>query len=218
MVHHEFYALAAGVLVERLDVEVRVRGDEVEHIVLAAVGPVLPAYVPAFHEQGVEAVGGREVYVAAHIGVVGAVASVRRGCGVVETVELDGRHVGVGPASLAGYHLPPYAHVLDRLDPVDIFVGARLVEVEHKAAGELFLGRVGHLDRPPRGGARRLHVALPSLRVRGEEGAERAGLAVYEQMHARIVYQGGFVDVDIQSVVRLHLQGGLYSGGAEKRL
>ena len=98
MMHNQPDALAVRVLVEGGDVEVRIWGEEVEDVVLVAVGPVFPAYVPAFHEDGVESVLGGEVYVFAYVLVVGGVPSVRLGGGVVGLAELYGAvFVGVGP-------------------------------------------------------------------------------------------------------------------------
>ena len=76
MVHHEAHALAPGIGVERLDVEVGVGGDEVEHIVLGVAGPVFPTFVPALYEHLVEAMLGGEVDVAAHVLIGSSVASV----------------------------------------------------------------------------------------------------------------------------------------------
>ena len=44
------------------------------------------------------------------------------------------------------------------------------------------------------------------------------GVAVYEQVHAGIVHEGCFVDVDVEAVVGLHLERGLHAAGAEEGL
>ena len=51
MVHHESHTLLMGVLVESLDVEVRIWSHEVEDIVLVAVCPVFPTFVPSLYEN-----------------------------------------------------------------------------------------------------------------------------------------------------------------------
>ena len=87
VVHHQPDALGMGIFIEGSDVEVRIRGHEVEDIVLVAVCPVLPAYVPALDKQGVETVLGSEVYIGAHLFIVGAVTAVRLCGGIVGYTE-----------------------------------------------------------------------------------------------------------------------------------
>ena len=84
VVHHEPDSLGAGVVVEALEVKVRVGRLEVEDVALPAVCPVLPAHVPSLDEHLLEAVAGGEVDVAAHLLVVGGVAPVGGGAAVVE--------------------------------------------------------------------------------------------------------------------------------------
>ena len=88
--------------------------------------------------------------------------------------------------------------------PGHVLIGARLVEIEHETAREHFLGAVGHLHRPPRSVARSLHITLPALGVRSEEGTEHQGFLIHVEVHAGVVVQGGLVDADIESVVRPH--------------
>ena len=69
VVHHQFHPLRVGVLVQPLDVEVGIGGHEVEHVVLAVTEPVLPAFVPPFHENLVKVVLRRKVDVLANLRV-----------------------------------------------------------------------------------------------------------------------------------------------------
>ena len=126
--------------------------------------------------------------------------------GVIRHAELYRRHVArIGPVALAGDHFPPYAHVFHGLDPRGVVIGARLVEVQDQLRGEDVAGVVRDRHRAPRGMAGRLHVAFPPLcvgrKVRGEDEIP--------------VVQ---VDVDVEPVVALHLQGRLYARGREGRL
>ena len=161
MVHNEADAFLVGVLVQRWQVEVGVGGKEVEDEVLLLAVPVLPADVPTLDEQGVEAVLGGEVDIAAHIGVVGAVLAV--GLGVLK-VGLAKAHrgevVGVVPRALAAYHLPPYAHILHRVNPAHILESTGLVQVQNQPRAQHVGGLVAHHHRAPRGVARCLHTAL----------------------------------------------------------
>ena len=87
--HEEFHTLGMGIFIEGLDVEVRIWGHEVEDIVLVAVRPVLPADVPTFHKDLVEAVLCGEVNVSADILIVGTVGSVRLAAAVVCHSEMN---------------------------------------------------------------------------------------------------------------------------------
>lgn len=63
-----------------------------------------------------------------------------------------------------------------------------------------------------------LHVALPASGIGGEvrhEG-ERGGVEL--EMHAGVVDEGCFVEVDIEAVIGAHLQGGLHAGLRERCL
>ena len=118
VVHHELHALAVGILVERLDVEVWIRSEEVEHIVLAVARPVFPTFVPSLYEHLREAVGGREVDILAHLLVGGAMFAVGLRLGVVGETELHRRIVvGIAPCLVAGNHLPPYTAILGWVNP-----------------------------------------------------------------------------------------------------
>ena len=87
MVHEKFYTLRMCILVERFDVEIRVRSNEIEHVILVAVSPVFPAYVPAFYENLVEAVFRGEVDIAAYILVVCRMLAVRFRRSIVSNVK-----------------------------------------------------------------------------------------------------------------------------------
>ena len=130
VVHHQFYPFGMSILVQCIDVEVRIGRHEIEYIILAVAEPVLPADVPALDEQLVEAVLGCEVDVFADIRIVGGMQPVRFGLGIVHAVELDGGDIeGVRPGLVAGDHFPPYAHILDGLDPGGVGILAGFVEV-----------------------------------------------------------------------------------------
>ena len=102
MVHDKADAFFMGVFVKSRQVKVGVRREEVEDELLLLAVPILPADVPAFDEQPIEAVGSGEVDVAAYIGVVGAVGAVGLGVFVVGLAEFHRREVvGVGPGAFS---------------------------------------------------------------------------------------------------------------------
>ena len=116
--HHKAYALRVRIIVQRLDIEIRIRGHEIENIVLGIAEPVLPADIPPFHQKLVETVLRGKIDIAAHIRIVGTVASCRLCGSIVGLAEFHGTELaGIGPVALAGNHLPPYAHVFYRSDP-----------------------------------------------------------------------------------------------------
>ena len=58
------------VVIQGLDVKVRIRCDEIEDIVLGETEPVFPSLVPSFYKHLVESMLCGEVDVAAHVLVV----------------------------------------------------------------------------------------------------------------------------------------------------
>ena len=118
VVHDEADAFLVCIFVQSRQIKVGIRCEEVEDELLLLAVPVLPANVPTFDEEAIEAVGGGKVDVAAHISVVGAVGAIGLGVFVVGLAEFHrGKVVGVGPGTLARNHLPPNAHVFHRVYP-----------------------------------------------------------------------------------------------------
>ena len=118
VMHEKFDTLRVGIVIQSLDVEIRVRCHEIEHIVLVTVSPILPADIPALHKHLVETVPGREVNVLADILVVGRVPAVRLGGGVVGDTEMNrGEVVRVGPGAFTGDHFPPDTHIFHGMNP-----------------------------------------------------------------------------------------------------
>ena len=88
VVHHQLHSLRVCIFVQILDVEVGVRGHEVEHVALPHVGPVFPTYVPSLYKHLVESIGGGEVDVLLHLLGVGGMAAVGLHLAVVGLAEL----------------------------------------------------------------------------------------------------------------------------------
>ena len=187
-----------GISVESREIEVRIRGHEVEDVVFLLVVPVFPAFVPAFYQKCVKAVLRRKIYVAADIFIVRAVIAVGPDRGIVGHTELNGRKlVGVRPLALPRNHLPPDAHIFYGMDPAHILKGAGLVEVEDKAGGE-HLGRAfADLHRPPGRPARCLEPSFHPLCIRRKPGAEGHLPGVQVEVHRGIIHHFRFVKIDI---------------------
>ena len=104
VMHHKPESLGMGIGIESIDVEIRIRGHEIEDIVLAAVGPVLPADVPAFDQDCIKTVLRSEVDVLSDIVVVGAVPSVRFRLRIVDRTLDSDLPLVFGIAKLAKKH------------------------------------------------------------------------------------------------------------------
>ena len=133
VVHDDLHALALSVVTELSDVEVGVRGDEVKDTILTVAEPVFPTDIPAFDQDGIEAVLSGEVDVLLDVLGVGSVLAIRLHLRVVGLTDLHvGQVVGVRPRALARDHLPPDPYILNRLDPVGGLIGAGFIEVISK--------------------------------------------------------------------------------------
>ena len=98
MVHHEFHSFRVCIVIESLDVEVRIRRYEVEDIVFLLAKPVFPSDVPALYEYLIESVGSGEVDVFAHLLVSSAMLAVRLHVVVIVEFEVYAwQIIGVSP-------------------------------------------------------------------------------------------------------------------------
>ena len=91
--HHQLDSLRLRILVQFLDIEIRIRCHEVEYIVLVAVRPIFPSFVPTLHKNLIETMLGSEINITAHLLVVCRVTSVRSSLRIVGLAELDRREV-----------------------------------------------------------------------------------------------------------------------------
>ena len=216
VVHEELDTLGVGIVVEGLDVKVWIRSSEVENLLLAVGGPVLPADVPALDKHLVEMVLGGEVDVAAHVGIVGAMGAAGLCLGIVGLAEAHVVEVvGIVPSVAAYNHLPPDATVFDRMNPRRVGVFTRLIEVERELAREHVACVVADKHRAPRRGAGCLHEALHARGVGREPRLKHHVLIVEVEVHRGIIDAGSLVDVDVKAIVSLQLQRGLHAGGRE---
>ena len=56
VMHDHFHTFGLGIVTDFLKIEIRIRGHEIEDIVLKMAEPVLPAFVPALYKHRIEAV------------------------------------------------------------------------------------------------------------------------------------------------------------------
>ena len=136
--------------------------------------------------------------------------------GPVYLVELDaGILVGVVPRALADNHLPPHATVFCGVDPACVLNLARLVEVVYHLGGEHRARVVAHHHGAPGSLAGCLHVALHACGVGCKPRFEHEVLVVEVEVHRGVVHACGLMDVDVESILGLELQGCLHAGGRE---
>ena len=219
MMHEEFHALGMSILVKCLDIEIRIRCHEIEDIILIAVRPVFPADIPALYQNLVKAMFGSEVDIAAHIRIVRRMPAVRLGRRIIGNAEMHGREViGICPSAFSGNHFPPHTDIFHRMNPRNVIIGTRLIEIQHEPGLQLFTSIVHHLNRPPRALARSLETAAPALGVRRKFRAESQCRRVQIEVHARVIHQCSLMDIHIEPLVGLHLQGSLHARHRERRL
>ena len=118
MVHQQLDTLGVGIVVEHLDVEIRIRCHEVEDVAFPHVCPVFPTNIPTLDQHLVETILGSEVDVSLHILIVGLMGAVGLHLRPVNLVELDaGEVVGIVPRATTHNHFPPHTTILGRMNP-----------------------------------------------------------------------------------------------------
>ena len=210
MVHHQFDAFLVGVCLQRFDVEVGIGLCEAEVVVF--LPQVFPSLVPSFYEELVEPVPGCKVDVASDIVVVGGMSACGLEFRVVGLSESYRLVVGIVPCGCSGHHFPPYAHVFDGMNPRRVFQFAWLVEVEYQVGCEHLPRIIHHHDGSPWRGIGAAYESFPAFGVRREDGFEHHPPVVECEVHGGVVDECCLVDVDVESVVGLHQQGGLCAG------
>ena len=100
MMHHQLHTLRVGIVVEHPDIEVGIRGNEVEDIELLVTEPVFPTFIPAFHQHLMQTVPGGEVDVPFHLLVGSTVNAVGLALAIIGDTQTHRRIIiGVGPNS-----------------------------------------------------------------------------------------------------------------------
>ena len=213
MMHDELHSLGMCILIECLDVEIRIGSQEIEYFFLHIATPVFPTDVPSFYQDSIETMGCSKVNVTAHIGIVGRMLARWLGMYIVGSIQLHGRIImGIGPLPLTGNHLPPYTHVLHRMNPGGILDLARLIEVENQVGRQNLAGIICNDHGTPRALERSLHVSLHSLGIRGKPRGKGHGLVIQIQVHGWIIHQSSLMQIDVDTIISLQLERGLYSG------
>ena len=213
VVHNDLHALALSVVTELSDIEVGIRSDEVEDAILAVTEPVFPTDIPAFDQDGIEAVLRSEVDVFLDVLRIGSVLTIRAYLRVVRLTDLHIRKViGVGPRALTRDHFPPDPYIFNRLDPVGRLIGARLIEVVGELGGKDIARITADDSRTPRRVEGGFDVSTVALCIGGQLDTEGHRLVIQIKVDRREVDECSFVEVDVYALIALEHQRGLHAG------
>ena len=118
VVHHQLHTLRVCVVVEHLDIEVRIWSYEIEDIEFLMTEPVFPTFVPAFYQHLLQTVLGSKVDIALYFLVGCTMSAIRLALAVIGYTEANRwQVVGIAPGLGANNHIPPYTAVLGRMNP-----------------------------------------------------------------------------------------------------
>ena len=212
VVHDDLHALALSVVTELSHIEVGIRSDEVEDAILAVTEPVFPTDIPAFDQDGIEAMLRGKVDVFLDVLGVGSVLTIRAYLRVVRLTDLHIRKViGISPRALTRDHFPPDPYIFNRLNPVGRLIGARLIEV----VGELRGKDIARVTADDGGTPRRVEggfdVPAIALCIGGQLDMEGHRLVIQIKVDRREVDECRFVQVDVDTLIRLEHQRGLHA-------
>ena len=118
VVHHQLHALRMSIVIEHLDIEIRIWSHEIEDIEFLMTEPVFPTFVPAFYQNLLQTVLGCKVDIALYFLVGCTMSTVRLALAVIGYTETNRwQVVGIAPGLGAYNHIPPYTAVLGWMNP-----------------------------------------------------------------------------------------------------
>ena len=174
--------------------------------------PVFPTFVPSLYQYLLQTILCSKVDIALHLFVGSTMSAIRLALAVVGYAKANRRQVvGIAPRLGAYNHVPPYATILSRVNPRSILNLARLVEVQSQLARQHVAGIVANKDSTPRSVERSLNEALTAYSIRSKPRLEGQSLVVEVEVHSRIIQASSLVNVDIKSILSLHLQRSLHA-------
>ena len=207
VVHHQSDTLWMGILIEIFYIEVGIWRYKIKYIIFWLSKPIFPTDIPTFDQNLIKSMFGGKINISSDIVGVGRMLSVTFSFGVVEAIKFHRRKIiCIRPLFTASDHFPPYAHILDRLDPWSVIISARFVKIEYQIWRKHITSIVTDHDSAPRSVIGSLHISFYALSVRCKPWLKYHILVIEVKMHARIVHQCGFVNVNIQSVIGFHLK------------
>ena len=155
---------------------------------------------------------GCKVDVFFHMSCIGSMMSVRFQLLVISLSNHDILRIGIGPCRASSREVfPPHTNVFSRLYPGSIFYLTRLIQIQNQVGSQNVASIVAHNNRTPRSHTPSLNVSLISILIGRQVCTHKVSLCIQVQMHGRIIYQCCFMNIDIQSVIRLQHKRSLYS-------
>ena len=131
--HHKANALAVCILIQRLNVKIRIRCNKVKDIVLGLAKPILPTYVPTLYKNLIKAVLCSKVDKTTNASVVCRVLWTLLNLCIVSYTELNCWNiVCICPVACTGNHLPPNTYILHWFNPRCILVCTRVVKIKNQ--------------------------------------------------------------------------------------
>ena len=198
MMHHQPDPFTVCIGIQHLHVKVGIGSHKVEHKIARTSTPAFPSFIPAFYQYLVETMFGGKIYIAFHSFISGSMPTVRLDFRIVVFSKThSNQFICITPRLLTGNHLPPYAYILHRFNPRNIFIGTRFVQVQGKFGGKHITSVIAHHDGTPRGLPGSLHICLVSQNIRGQPRFKNQVLFIQIEMHTRIVHQSRFMQVDV---------------------
>src|SRR5574344_1008929 len=144
MMHHNLNAFGMGIVVEHLDIEIRIRSDEIEYIKLRMS-------VPSFNQHLTQSVFGCEIYIFLYFLIVSSMYAMRFALCIICHAQSDRRQViSITPLVLTYNHLPPYTAIFYGMDPRHILISAWFIQIKSQFARQHVTCVVTYHNRTPR--------------------------------------------------------------------
>ena len=133
MMHHQFHTFALSIFVQHLYIKVRIRSYKIKHIIFGVTEPIFPSFVPTFYQYLIKSIFSSKVYITFYVLIGSTMTSVRFSFSIIRFTQFYGRQIiGISPSALTGNHLPPHTYIFHRLNPGNIFVGTRLIQIQRQ--------------------------------------------------------------------------------------
>ena len=219
MMHHQFHTLTFSVSVQHLYIKVRIWSYKIKYIIFRMTEPVFPSFVPTFYQHLIKSIFSCKVYITFYVFIGSTMTSVRFSFGIVRFTQFYRRQIiGISPSALSGNHFPPYAYIFHRLNPGNIFISTRLIQIQRQFGIQNITGVITYDNRTPRRLTGSLQVSFISFCIRGKPGFEYKILIIQIKMHTGVIHQSSLMQVNIKTVSCFHLQRSLYTRRRERSL
>ena len=91
VMHHQFHAFRVGIIVECLDVEIRIGSLEIKHIVLLMTKPIFPSDIPSLNKHLRKPVFGGKVDIFSHIFIICRMIAMGFAFGIIGRADMHRR-------------------------------------------------------------------------------------------------------------------------------